>query len=310
MSIVELITKSIEENGMLPENFELPGEDDTEGVKFAAGAMDGICMYHMGHNPLSDADKKRLEELILLAGKSEFAEAEKGFVQFCKDHRAITIIDELQECVIDNKDKLDPNVMFEFANNMFLQSSDMECVKIGLSILELFNTQGDRELETAIKTIALFDEFTIFSVFLMRKWSTAEKDILECAKRVHGWGRIHCTDYIEPTENETKEWLLFNGIDNDVMPAYSAWNVFIKADVPALIRRGNLSLEEMHAVLKITEALMDEGPVPGLSNMDNPEVFLNDVLFRAEGNYQFTEDDLKIINDIRNYMTSSEMEDI
>ena len=127
----------------------------------------------------------------------------------------------------------------------------------------------------------------------------SEKDILECAKRVHGWGRIHCTDYIEPTENETKEWLLFNGIDNDVMPAYSAWNVFIKADVPALIRRGNLSLEEMHAVLKITEALMDEGPVPGLSNMDNPEVFLNDVLFRAEGNYQLSEEDLKILKDIQ-----------
>ena len=44
MSIVELITNSIDENGFLPENFELPSEGDSEGVKFAAGAMDGICM--------------------------------------------------------------------------------------------------------------------------------------------------------------------------------------------------------------------------------------------------------------------------
>ena len=35
--------------------------------------------------------------------------------------------------------------------------------------------------------------------------------------------------------------------------------------------------------------------------MDNPKVFLNDVLFRAEGNYQFSEEDLKILKDIRDY---------
>ena len=302
MSIVELITNSIDENGFLPENFELPSEGDSEGVKFAAGAMDGICMYHMGHNPLEDDEEKKLEELIMLAGKSEFEKSEQGFAEFCKEHRAITIIDELQNCIIDNKEKLNPNTMFEFADKMFMHSSDIECVKIGLSILELFNTHDNKELATAIRTVALSDEFTIFSMFLMRKWPTAEGDILECAKHVHGWGRIHCVDYIEPTDNETKEWLLFNGADNDVMPAYSAWNIFLKADVPSLIRRGNLSYEEMHAILKITEALMDEGPVPGLSNMDNPQVFLDDVLYRIdEENYTFTEEDLMIIKNIRDW---------
>ena len=49
---------------------------------------------------------------------------------------------------------------------------------------------------------------------------------------------------------------------------------------------------------------MDEGPVPGLSNMDNPEVFLSDILYRIEeGKYPFTEEDLKIIKDIQDYKT-------
>ncbi|MCR4649176.1 MAG: hypothetical protein K5776_08880 [Lachnospiraceae bacterium] len=122
---------------------------------------------------------------------------------------------------------------------------------------------------------------------------------VECAKHVRGWGRIHCVDYIEPSDNETKEWLLFNGTDNDIMPAYSAWNVFLKADVPELLRRGNLSYEEIHAILKITEALMDEGPVSGLSNMDNPNVYLGDVLYRIEGDYEFSEEDLNIIKAVR-----------
>lgn len=300
-SIAEYIFNSIDENGNLPEGFELPDTKDKE-VKFAAGANDGICMYHMGHNDLSDDNEKRLEELILLAGKGDASGAEKGFKEFCKKHRVISIIDDLQETVLDNEDKLDPNVMFKFAVDLFLHSSDIECVKTGLSILELFDTSDNEELAKAIRNIALCDEFTVFCLFIMRKWPTAEKDILECAKHVHGWGRIHCVDYIEPAEKETKEWLLFNGTDNDIMSAYSAWDVFIKAEVPALIRRGDLSYEEMHAVLKITEGLMDEGPVSGLSNMDNPKVYLGDVLFRSEGNYSFTEEDLKIIENIRAFI--------
>ena len=297
-SIFDLISENIGENGSLSRDFELQN-DDKEGAKFAAGAMDGICMYHMVGTSLDDKDKKKLEELIKLAGEGDTKGAEKGFADFCKDHRAITILDELQRCIFNNEETLDPNRMFEFAVNLLLHSSYMECVKIGLSILELFDTSENEELKKAIRMIALSDEFTVFSMFLMRGWPTAEKDILDCAKHVHGWGRIHCVEYINPVENETKEWLLFNGTDNDVMAAYSAWNVFIKADVPELIRRGNLSYEEMHAVLLITEALMNEGPVIGISNMDNPEVYLRDVLFRAEENYPFTEDDLRIIKDIR-----------
>ena len=47
---------------------------------------------------------------------------------------------------------------------------------------------------------------------------------------------------------------------------------------------------------------MDEGPVQGLSNMDNPEVFLSDVLYRIEEEkYPFTEEDLKIIKAIQDF---------
>ena len=282
--------------------FELQNDNDREEIRFAPGAMDGICLYHMGFDPLEEADNKRLEELIMLAGKGDTAGAEHGFAEFCKKHRAITIIDELQECIIDNKENLAPKVMFDFAVNMFRNSSETECVKIGLIILELFNTQNNEEIKEAIRAVGSSDEFTFFALLNMRRWSTAEKEILECAKRVRGWGRIHCVDHIEPKDNETKEWLLFNGTDNDVMSAYSAWNVFIKSDVPALLRRGNLKYEEMHAILKITAALMDEGPVSGISNFDNPETFLGDVLYRTEEGYSFTEEDLKIIQDIHDYM--------
>lgn len=292
----------LDSKAYLPEDLELQNDADKEEVRFAAGAIDGIRLYHMGFDPLEEDDHKRLEELLMLAGKGDAEEAKQGFAEFCKKHRAITIIDELQECIVENKENLAPKVMFDFAVNLFRYSAETECVKIGLIILELFNTKDNEEIKNSIREAGASDEFTFFALLNMRRWPTAEEEILECAKHVRGWGRIHCVDYIEPEDNETKEWLLFNGTDNDVMPVYSAWNVFIKSDVPALLRRGNLKYEEMHAILKITEALMDEGPVSGISNFDNPETFLGDVLYRTEEGYSFTEEDLKIIQDIHDYM--------
>ena len=90
MSIVEYITSSINKNGILQENFELPNTDDKEGYKFAPGAMDGICMYHMGDKTLVDEDKKKLKELIILAGNGYTSKAEEGFVLFCKENRVIS----------------------------------------------------------------------------------------------------------------------------------------------------------------------------------------------------------------------------
>ena len=60
----------------MQENFELPNTDDKEGYKFAPGAMDGICMYHMGDKTLVDEDKKKLKELIILAGNGYTSKAE------------------------------------------------------------------------------------------------------------------------------------------------------------------------------------------------------------------------------------------
>ena len=61
-SIYELISDNII-NGKLDENFVLP--DDSEGpVKFAAGAMDGMCVYHMRPYEMTTEDYNILEKSV------------------------------------------------------------------------------------------------------------------------------------------------------------------------------------------------------------------------------------------------------
>ena len=297
-SLCEYIATSRTNEGVLPEGFKLPERTKEDGVRFADGAMDGISIYHMGHAPLSEDDQKKLGELLTLAGSGSEKEAEEGFREFCVKHRAITIIDDLQRYVVEHSSALDANIMYEFAVHLLIESHDKECVKIGLSILELFDAFENEELARNIRIVGLSDEFTIFSVFCMRNWPAAETELLELAKRVRGWGRIHCIDFIEAENEETKDWIFFNGVDNDVLPVYSAWPVYEKANVEERLRKDNLTYEEIHAILAITDALMDEGPVSGISRMDDPKAYLATVLKKAEREYPFTEWDQKILKNI------------
>lgn len=297
-SLLEYIATSRTDEGVLPSGFSLPEENPEEGVRFADGALDGITVYHMGHTPLSFSERQELGKLLDLAGSGSFNEAEEGFREFCKQHRAIAIIDDLQHYIADNTESLDADQIFEFAVHMLIESRYKECVKVGLSILEMFDTFENEVLARNIRIAGLSDEFTIFSVFCMRNWPDAETELLELAKRVRGWGRIHCIDFIEASAKETKDWLFYNGVDNDIVPAYSALTVYEKADVADRLKKDRLTYEEMSAILMITSALMDEGPVSGISALDDPKGYLSLVIEHAKENYPFTEEEKTILNNI------------
>ena len=63
----------------------------------------------------------------------------------------------------------------------------------------------------------------------------------------------------------------------------------------------SFTYEEVQALLRITDALLDEGPVSGISRMDNPKDFLEKVLKKTEGDYSFTEQEQRTIKDIREW---------
>lgn len=301
-SLYELICESRVGDSVLPQGFSLPDENDENGgIRFADGAMDGITMYHSAPAELSDEERKKLGELLVMAGVGDFGAAEADFKVFCKDHSALTIIDIIQNYAIEHQEEVNPGKLFEFAVGLLLDSESKECVKVGLSIFELFDIWQNEELVGAIRRIGLSDEFTLFAIFNMRKWPAADAEIFELLKRVRGWGRIHCVDFIETEDEDIKRWLFLNGVDNDVLPAYSAWPVYVKAEVDKIINRDDLSYEEIHALLLLTEALMDEGPVLGISNLEDPKGYMEKVLRKAKNCSDLTEEDKRIIDYIEEY---------
>lgn len=147
-------------------------------------------------------------------------------------------------------------------------------------MLELFSSVGD-QTKAMIRNVGLSDEFTIFAVWAMQKWENGNAEVFDLAKKVRGWGKIHAVEALSPDTQEIRDWLLFDGVHNGVMEAYSALTIWEKADIAGKLQQ-DLTDEEFKAVTDIIEALLDEGPVPGISRADNAETHLLNYLRQAK----------------------------
>ena len=277
----------------LGKDFSLPS--DEKGLRYVDGAKDGICAYHMGAADITKKDIEEINKVITLANKGDYDQADSVLEKLCERIRVVNFIDELQDCILDRKDEIEDK-FYVYSLRLMTQSANIECVKVGMMIQELF-TQSD-EVKGMVRTLGLSDEFTLYSVFIMRNWENGNTEIMNIAKSVNGWGKVHAVHYIEPDTEEIRQWLLTDAVSNDVMPAYSGWDCYKKADVEAVIKKDKLSYKELEGVLSIVDAMLDEGPVLGISNIEDPKEVLLNVLNHAIKHAPLSAKDCKIISNI------------
>lgn len=268
-SIYESIKEAIVD-GQLPADFSLPDlTDGEEDVSFADGALDGITMYHMPPFEMTEENYQVMTEAIDSASNHEFGISDPLFIQLSKENRAISISDELQHYIIDNRDDLNAENLYEYAAGLIRSSDNRECVKYGLLIIELL-VITDEEVKDIIRMLALSDEFTLFCINIMHTWSGGNNDIFETARKVHGWGRIHALELLRPLmprTEEIREWMLKEGINNNIAPFYSALTCWRNANIGSILYV-DPTYEDLYYIGKILDAMLDESAVPGISTLD------------------------------------------
>ncbi|GMO03933.1 hypothetical protein LSA36186_21830 [Lachnoanaerobaculum sp. JCM 36186] len=280
----------------LGKDFSLP--NDEEGLKYIDGAKDGICVYHMGAADITQKDIEEINTVITLANTGDYDQADSVFEKLCERIRVVNFIDELQDCILARKDEIEDK-FYIYSLHLMTQSANIECVKAGMMIQELFGQS--EEVKGMVRTLGLSDEFTLYSVFIMRNWENGNTEIMNIAKSVNGWGKVHAVHYIEPDTEEIKYWLLTGAVSNDVMPAYSGWDCYKKADVEAILKKDRLTYEELEGVLSIVDAMLDEGPVLGISNIENPKEILLAVLNHSIKHLPLSSENCNVISNISDW---------
>ncbi|MBR0130989.1 MAG: hypothetical protein IJM08_06775, partial [Firmicutes bacterium] len=248
--------------GALPADFSLPKPEGSEGeLLFADGAMDGISIYHMQPQEPDENAKSLMEEAVKAAAAGDGAMAEELFYALSERCSAVNAAGSLQSYLIAHRAELNDAELYDTALQLLL-SDRRECVKFGLIILELFNSDTDESAKKLVRTLGPSDEFTLFAVRVMDRWKNGNDEIFSLAKKVHGWGRIHAVEALRPSSSAIKKWLLTEAVDNDVLSAYSALSCWEKADAEFVLKN-HPDYEQFAGIRNIIRGLLDEGPVPG-----------------------------------------------
>ena len=277
------ILKLIEEstvNGRLPEDFTLPVEDLGGGLKMAPGAMDGLVMYHQYPGALGDEGREMVARAVQAAAAGD-KDAFELFEALGGKYRAISIADGFNTYILQHANELDQAELLAFAvNKLLFEGRTPETVKFGLLITELYG-EFDERFDWIFRALGLYDEFTAFSVFNMRHWDRGNEEIFALAKKVNGWGKIHAVEHLQPLTDEIRDWILYEGMDNGVTNEYLALTCMEKSGAAERLK-GRLSSREFSAISHILFHLFEEGPVLGISALQDAEETLEDYLTQAE----------------------------
>ena len=274
-SIYERIQAAVQLDGTLPEDFSIqPVPKDPQALRFADGAQDGIVFYHSGGRGDGALLEKLKEITRLAAGGADFEETHAQLAAcFGEWDGMLGCVDGLQAWIIQHREELDPNRIFRFANAVLLRSGSIGAVKYALSVLELLAAASGEWRET-VRALALSDELTLYCVFVAGRWDNSSEELFSMAQRVRGWGRVHAVRELEPATPEMRDWLLDEGWQNDVLPAYTALRCARSGELRRRLEEETLSRERLDAADGLIQALLDEGPVRNISQLEDGEELL------------------------------------
>ena len=269
--IYEYIVSSMVD-GELPDNFSLtPFLEKDEGVPFAPGARDGICLNHVMPAIVSEDDEAVVARAIEAAASDDFEEADRALFSLLEGCSPL----DLAECItrtvleIGSSDSAIADALFTYSTHLAFRSSEVDKVKLGLSILAAFDIDSQRTRD-AVLALGKYDEFTYFCIPAITTWENGNDDLFALAKSVRGWGRVHAVSALEPKTEEIRRWLLVDGVDNLVLPEYSAVACYRKSRLAERLE-GELSPEGFAGATAIIGALLSGTPMTDVMELYGPQ---------------------------------------
>lgn len=309
-SLYQIIKEARLEEGGLPPDFELPKDRDENKIVFADGAMDGIIAFHSAGPGDVDIEPLSAALKTVSAGGADGEEKAFGMVEmYFQDNHALSVIDSIQSWVVEHKDELPPQKIFQFGLSLAANSTQAETVKFGLSLLELFDTESDESMRDFVFTLGLSDEFTLFALFLIGGWEDGNEKIWELARLLKGWGKVHAVERLQPNTEEIREWILCFGCENSILNNYVALTCALKCSLTERLRSPKLTDEEFRGASIILQALLEEGgPCAGIESFEDGDLALHRLLQHAAQRKA----DLSLLTlllDIRDYYDELENEE-
>ena len=306
ISAYESIKANISSNGKLPHSFSLEKKAAPNEISFIPGAMDGIGVFHAGVGKEKQAVEKitRLLKKYFKTGKGKYI---ANIEAILAESRTISLIDPILQSLRDDHKGIEPKRMINLSYNLLKTSSNVELVKIGIGLLGLLDLGRSDEASEIVSTLALYDDFTLYTVVAACNWTNGNTIVFRMAKGVDGWGKIHAVERLEPETDEIREWILRNGCSNGIMDNYLGLTCAVKGDLITVLRQESIDNELFDSIAIIIGALLGEGPAEGISEYEYAQEALTQFMRHAQKHVYSLEHLWRILN-VREWAEDAEVD--
>ncbi|MGQ3481672.1 limonene hydroxylase [Paenibacillus sp. TY11] len=282
LSIYETIMQGLDTQGRLTDD-HLPDDEEYwagHTMRWVAGGLDGAFGHHgVGEDGEADKIKDLAQLLSRQCRKPGMKTRRETYVRLMEEN-ALSLIDPLLDAVRQHP-AIQPDRLYEEARWLAEHGAHRNVVKIGIALLGLLETEQHHKL---ILTLAKHDEFTLYAAVAICNISEqANEQLYTLARQVHGWGRIHVVERLEPTRQEIRDWLLREGFRNEVMYEYLAYECARKGELHTAMAAPHIDQELFDGAGDILSALLAAGgPAESIDDYEHAAMVIGNYLRHAK----------------------------
>lgn len=305
-SIYGAICESLNSEGKLPNDFSLPfNKTSPNQLRFIPGAKDGIGIFHFGVKSSEEVSKK-IVKLLKNDWKKGSISSQNEIAELLRECSTLSVIDPILDSIRQDRKGIDIDNLFDFACRLAFQSSDEELVKLGIGLLGLLDLSNKQDIIDKLLVLALYEEFTLYVIVAFSNYQNGNDLLFKIAQKVDGWGKIHAVERLEPTSDEIREWILRKGCANAVMNAYLGLECANKGNLIGALHQDTIDNELFEGISVIIDALLDEGPVEGISAYEHAEEALQHYLQIASEHIETITQFWRILN-LQSWLISAQI---
>ena len=207
LSIFKRIEEIIRTEGELPADFEPEEQEYQEGkISFAPGALEGIINRHSGGNAGKSDFINTLKQYLLM---SPGLALEKFETEKAAHFQTATIRKTLLNDIMKHQKQINAGKVANLAYCFAANGRKAETVKLGLSMMVLFNFSENPQVCHLFETLGHCEDFTDYVLMNIGDWAEEKQQdfYFTLARKLHGWGKINVVEVLEADTEEKKHWI-------------------------------------------------------------------------------------------------------
>ena len=266
--LIDYLRRRLPPNATSVEQTTIPLPDDNPdgGIRFMAGATDGI----VGHHAAPGDDAAHADRIVralahLSTDTASDREAAELYRLVADGPSVLGWIDALTDRL--RASGADVASIRTVGRWLVSAAAHREVLKLGIVLCGLTGAGDDDD----VILVGGHEEFTLYvAVAVQRSLERPDTTLFELARRVHGWGRVHLVERLarEP-QPDVRSWLLRGGYRNAVMDEYVAHAVAEGCGLSAALAVPTVDDDLFDGAGGLIVALLRGGPARDIDDLDD-----------------------------------------